>query len=136
VKLLQNRIKQADFIRTVWSAQPEPGTTLDEMLLPEYWANVAKTLKKGDRIDVTSADGEWLAELLVRASADNSVTVSVLQKYVFSTPEAPVVDDAFDIKHRGGAKWSVLRKSDKRVMVENLETRNEAESWVAKNNLG
>lgn len=135
MKILQNRIKQADFIRTVWSAQPEPGTTLDEMLLPEYWANVAKTLKKGDRIDVMSDDGAWLAELFVRASADNSVLVTVLQKYVFSAPEAPA-DDAFEIKHRGGAKWSVIRKSDKRVLVENMETRGEADTWVAKNNLG
>ena len=135
MKILQNRIKQADFIRTVWSAQPEPGTTLDEMLLPEYWAHVAKTLKKGDRIDVTSADGEWFAELYVRASTDNSVLVTVLQKYVFSAPEVPA-DDAFEIKHRGGAKWSVIRKSDKRVLVENLETRGEADTWVSKNNLG
>ena len=135
MKLLQNRIKQADFIRTVWSAQPEPGTTLDEMLLPEYWAHVAKTLKKGDRIDVTSDDGEWFAELYVRASSDNSVAVVVLQKHVFSAP-APVADGTFELKHRGGAKWSVIRRSDKRVMVENLETRPEAESWVAKNNLG
>jgi hypothetical protein len=133
VKLLQNRLKQAEFVRTVWAAQPEPGTTLDEMLQPEYWAHVAKSLKQGSRIEVTAADGEWFAELFVRSATANDVKVFLLRHQVFSEAKAPEGD--LEAKHRGGAGWSVVRKSDKRVLVEKLETRGEAEDWIA-NNLG
>jgi hypothetical protein len=136
VKLLQNRIKPAEFIRTVWSAQPEPGTTLEEMLLPEYWSNVAKTLKAGDRIDVTSAEATWFAELFVRSAGDKDAKVHVMRHIVFNAPVDKEADATLDVRHRGGAGWSVVRKSDKAVLFEGGKTREEAESWVKANNLG
>lgn len=133
MKLLQKQIKPSDFIRTVWSAQPEPGTTLNDMLQPEYWAHVSKTLKQGDRIEVTDAGNAWFAELFVRSASDNGAKVVVLRSQVFDTP-APKADDGqpFEVKHRGGAGWSVIRKSDKTVVFEKGATRDEAEAALAK----
>lgn len=136
MKLLQNRIKQADFIRTVWSAQPEPGTTLEDMLLPEYWTNVAKTFKAGDRVEVTAADGEWFAELFVRSTTDQSVRVHPLRHTVFGTAQTKNENPAIDIRHRGGAGWSVIRLSDKAVLFEGGKTREQADDWVKANQLG
>ena len=132
MKLLQKQIKPSEFIRTVWSAQPEPGTTLNDMLQPEYWAHVSKTLKQGDRIEVTDAGNAWFAELFVRSASANDAKVVVLRSNVFDTPAKADDGDPYEIKHRGGAGWSVVRKSDKKVVFEKGATRDEAEAALAK----
>ena len=136
MKLLQNRIKPAEYIRTVWSAQPEPGTTLEEMLLPEYWSNVAKTFKTGDRIEITAADGAWFAELFVRSAGDKEARVFTMRHLVLNTPAEKSAASPYDVRHRGGAGWSVVRLSDKAVLFEGGKTREDAENWVKANNLG
>lgn len=136
MKILQNRIKSAEYIRTVWAAQPEPGTTLEEMQQPEYWAHVAKTFRVGDRIDVTAEDGSWFAELFIRAVAPTSAKVHVLRHTVFDAPQGKSENPAFDVRHRGGAGWSVVRLSDKAVVFEGGKARSDAEDWVKANNLG
>lgn len=136
MKILQRQIQQADFARTVWVVKPEPGVTLEQLLQPETWAHVSKTFKPGDRVDVMPPGGDWFAELYVRSSGDNEAKLVVLKTHVFET--AKQVDGEVEVKHRGEAKkWSVLRKSDKAVLVEGLETRGAAEDWVKANrNLG
>ena len=128
VSILQNRLTQAEFSRTVWTAQPEPGVTLDDIVRPDYWAHVAKTIKKGDRIEITSPDGSWFAELLVRATTGASVQVFVMRKLDF--PDSQPTELLYDVKHRGAGGWSVIRKSDKTVMFEKGETREDAEKWI------
>lgn len=137
MKILQRQIQQAEFARTVWVVKPEPGVTLEQLLQPEAWAHVSKSLKPGDLIDILPADNEWYAELFVRASTDNEAKLVVLKHYAFSESK-PTIDGEVEVKHRGGAKkWSVLRKSDKAVLVEGLETRGQADDWVKANrNLG
>lgn len=136
MKILQRQIQQAEFARTVWVVKPEPGVTLEQLLQPEAWAHVSKTFRPGDHVDVMPPGGDWFAELYVRASGDNEAKLVVLKHYVFDT--AKPVDSEIEVKHRGEAKkWSVLRKSDKAVLVEGLETRGLAEDWVKANrNLG
>lgn len=131
MKILPKDLKQAELIRTVYVAQPEPGTTLDEMLKPEYWAHVAKDLKlPGTRIEVMPAGGEWFAELYVRSVGKQDAKVSVLRHVVFDAPQKQ--DDDYDVRSRGGAGWSVVRKSDKAVLFEKGQTRADAEAELAK----
>ena len=129
MKLLSNSLKQAEFTRTVFTAKPEPGTTLDEMLAPEFWAHVAKTLKPGDRIEVTAGDNEWFAELMVRSTTANEAKVFLMRQVSFATPQAE--SGEVEIKHRGRAGWSVVRKSDKAIQFEGGETRADAEAFAA-----
>lgn len=130
MKLLQNQLKDADFIRTVWSAQPEPGTTLEEMLTPEFWAHTSRSLKKDDVIEVRPKDGLWFAELYVRSANDNAATVFVLRHVVFAEDKKVAEGTPFEIKHRGPRGWSVQRRSDKVILFENGATRDEAEAWI------
>lgn len=136
MKILRKQLLEAEFARTVWTVKPEPGVTLEQLLQPESWAHVSKQLKPGSRVEVYPADGEWYAELYVRSAGDNEAKLVVLQHYAFSAAKS--VDGEVEVKHRGEAKkWSVLRKSDKAVLVEGLETRGAAEDWVKANrNLG
>lgn len=137
MKILQRHIQQADFVRTVLAATPEPGTKLDDMLQPDYWAHIAKTLKPGYLIEVRSPDGEWYAELYVRSANDNSAHVVPLRVHSFAeaAPKGATQPDV-DVKFRGDKKWSVVRKSDKAVLVEGLDTKGSAEDWVKANQLG
>lgn len=141
VKILQNRIRPAEYDRTIFATNPEPGTTLEDMLAPEYWSHVAKNFKPGSRIEVTAEDGSWFAELYVRRASANAALVVVLRHYEFTSskaaqPEAASEHTDFTVKFRGGAGWSVIRNSDKAIMFENGKTREQAESWVAEQNLG
>lgn len=135
MNILQNRLRQAEFNRTVWAAQPEPGVTLDDMVKPEYWAHVSKSLKVGDRIEVVSADGAWFAELFVRSTSGVAANVAVLRQHIFSDAKPMGVPADVVIKHRGDAGWSVIRKSDKQILFEKGATREDAESFARGNNL-
>ncbi len=131
MKLLPKDLKQADFVRTVWVAQPEHGTTLEEMLKPEYWSHVAKELKlPGGRIEVMPTGGEWFAELYIRSVGSQDVKVALLRHVAFDAPAKQ--DDDYEVRSRGGAGWSVLRKSDKAVLFEKGQTRADAEAELAK----
>lgn len=134
MKILQRNVQQAEFARTVWVIKPEPGTTLEDLLQPETWAHIAKTLRPGDRIEVMPAGGEWFAELQVRSSANTEARVSLLRRVDFADPPTAASVE-IDVKHRGRSGWSVIRKSDKTVLVDGLQTKEEADEW-AKLNLG
>lgn len=132
MKILKNRLTESEFSRVVWTAQPEAGTTLADMVQPEYWAHVAKFLKPGARIEVQPEDHTWFAELYVRSVKDQAAVVHVLRAVTFD--EAPVQSaTAYTVKFCGAAKWRVYRASDNAVMVEKLDTRELADQWIADN---
>ncbi len=134
--LLQNRIRLAEYARSVWCVTPEPSVSFEEILKPEYWTHVSKQLLPGARIEVLPDDNSWFAELIVRSSNDNSVQVAVLRHVKLDAPvpateaEQAKAADPYEIKHRGGAGWSVIRKSDKAVVYEKGQSRAEAERFL------
>jgi len=132
MKILQYAFKAAEFTRTIWQATPEVGATLADMLQPEYWAHVAKSIRPGDRIEVLAADGSWFAELFVRSSGLNEVRATVLREVQFDKA-VPVAlpQTEYEVKFAGAAKWRVIRRSDNASMVDGLQTRGDAEAWVA-----
>lgn len=137
MKILKNRLTEAEFTRVVWTASPEQGTTLADMVKPEYWAHVAKYLKPGFRIEVMPEDGAWFAELYVRAVKEQAAVVHVLRAVTFDEAEPASADaQSYYAKFCGPvAKWRVMRKSDNHVMAEGLETRPQAEQWIADNSV-
>lgn len=134
MKILQSQLKQAEFVRTVHAATPEHGASIDDVLVPEFWAHVAKQFKPGDRIEVKPDGADWLAELYVLKIDVHGVHVALLNKYELSaSSNAPAVanDDEYEINFGGAAKWRVIRKSDREVMVKGLASKVECESWLA-----
>ena len=133
MRVLRQQLQQAEFVRTVWAVKPEPGVTLDQMLQPESWTHVAKVLKKGDRIEITAADDTWFAELYVLSVSENDARVALLTKTAFADlqTKAPDATDV-EVKHRGAAGWSAIRKSDKAILIEGRGSKKEVEDWLAK----
>lgn len=132
--ILQNGITQADYARVVWRLTPEPGTTPDDILVPAYYAHIAKQLKTGAKIEVAPLDGSWYAELYVRSSDANSAKVALLELYTFDE-DPKVAAVTFEVKHRGPKGWSVIRVSDRAVVFENGKTKDEASQWIADQSL-
>lgn len=123
------RFKQAEFVRHIFCATPEAGTTIEQLLKPEYWANISEQLKPGYRIEVMPEDGEFFAELVVRSCDRTSATTMPLRVvYLNALPvsvEQPSVDadPEFYVKFRGPhAKWCVMRKSDNTPVIDRIET--------------
>jgi hypothetical protein len=133
VKILKNRVFEADYARTVYVVKPENGTTLADMVKPEYWAHVASYIKKpGSRIEVFTEDGTWWAELYVRSVKEQAINVYVLRSVVFDQDEQKpeVVDGKYTVKWSGPvAMWRVIRSSDNAVVAEGLE-KDQAIKWV------
>jgi hypothetical protein len=132
-RIIQHELQSAEYKRRDLIAQPEAGTTLAEMLDPNYWTHVAKQLQPGDRIDVRPADGSWFAELLVRAVAPFAAKVHVLQHVEFdaqaATERAPD-PEGYELKHRGKNGWCVVRSVDKVVLTQEHPSAEAARLWL------
>lgn len=128
------KLQLAEFTRVVWSVTVPAGATIDEVSSPGFWVHVQRDLKVGARIEVSPESGEWLVEFIVRATPSTGPVLAILNKHVFNAPNDKVSNPDYEVKYAGGtAKWRVVRKSDKHVLVEGLATRDAAEAWLAAN---
>lgn len=137
MQILQNAVKQAEFTRVVYSATPDAGTKLADVLIPTYWAHVAKQFAANTRIEAIPADNTWFAELIVRNKGPEGVTVAVLRYTDFNEVQASAKPEAgagaFRIGHTSSDKWRVVRLADKTVVASGFDTRAAAETWLADN---
>lgn len=133
-KILVPYLTAAEYQRNEWVAKPEAGTSLEEMLVPAYWANVAKTMKQWDRVEVRPADGSWYAELLVRVVEPFAVLVHVLRRVEFKpTLKAKSeidVPEGYEIKFRGKAGWCIVRNDDNTILKEKEDSKEAALVWL------
>lgn len=134
-KLLTNQFKGAEYETLFSVAYPEDGTTLDEMLKPEYWAHVARDMKPWQRIEVRAADKSWMAELVVLVVKPFAVKVVVLDKFEFEAKSVAAaanidVPEGYELKYRGKAGWSVIRLSDNEILQEKEASKAAASIWL------
>ena len=128
--------RPAEYERTVYVAdlQEAVPATLEEVLAPGYFAHVSKLLKKWDRIEVRGREGAWFAELLVLYVGGTDVRCRVLKHEVLEKPRVSTGDvdphSEYEIKFRGAAKWGVIRRADRQLMVSERATRADAEMWL------
>jgi len=131
VILQTNRINLQDSVRNYWVATVEPHITREDLLKPDFWANIAVAFKQFDRIEVRQDDGKFFAEYLILNSDKNSAYLKELTW--LDLDDKPKGSKAeFKYKYRGPyAKHSIIRTKDDSVMVEKLETKIDAEKWLA-----
>lgn len=131
-KILQNQLAKDEFARGgTWIVKTlEPGITKDDMLKSSFWMNVARNLRRGDRIEVLSPDNAWYAEFIVRAANDLDLVIGELSYTEFEEMPTRNLND-YDITYTNDAtRWRVVRKSDKKVIKDGLATKQIAEAWV------
>lgn len=132
VILMPARMSHAEFVRQDWVATAEEGTTIEDVLNPNYWSNMSAQMKPYDRIEVRVDTGEWLLELLVMNTDRNWASVVVLHQHDLQPEDAAAdVPNDFEPKFRGPMhKWCVMRKADKEVLESKLESKLAAEEWI------
>jgi hypothetical protein len=132
-KLLEPQLVAAEYHENPWIATPGQGTTIADMLVPEYWGNVAARMRRGDIIRVRPADFTWFAELIVLAVGPFTAKVFRLRHFEFDAkPEATVlaIPAGYDVKHRGKNGWCIIRKSDNAVLKESEPSQASAVLWL------
>lgn len=103
----------------------------EDVLRPEFWANVSGTLMTWDEIELRREDRRFRVNVLVknagRAYADVMVTAyDVLNA---APPQATVIPEGYKVDWRGDRSlWGVLRGAD--VIRDGFQTDSAALDWL------
>ena len=132
VVLTDARFGLAEHKRNDWVATAEQGTTIEDVLKPEYWSYVSGRFAPYDHIEVRVDDGEWLLELLVTACGRNFAKVAVLgQHSLVKASNIKLPDSGYEVLWKGPhLKFCVIRKSDSEKIREGYATKEEGLTWV------
>lgn len=128
-----NRVREASFMRNIFTATPEPGTSIEEVIKDTYWSHAARLFHPSDRIEVIPEDGAYFLELLITNVDMNRVRVIELRRVILQESVELQEDLAkdYEVKWRGNIKrHCVMRKSDKKLIKENFNTGKEAAQWL------
>ncbi len=113
----------------------EENTPFDAVMDPQFYAHIAPNLRMYDEIRVTTDDGAYYARLLVLAVGQTWAKVRKLEFVDLMGSESDTPADPMNqyyVKFRGPVlKWSMLRRSDNAVIREGMDTRGEAERYMA-----
>jgi hypothetical protein len=139
--LMQDKLNQAEYVRSVFAVTLPYGTPFDDIKNPAFWAHTAAKLHPTDRIEVVDEEGTYFAEVMVISCARNWAKVSILRFHELSESIPNAKDDASaDIQDKLGeytVDWTqntrarVIRKSDREVIKENFASKADATKWLA-----
>lgn len=148
MKILQNQMKQASFVRNRWAVVAAVGTDPNTLLDAETYAHIASMLRGGDIIEVVPVDRSWFAEVYLTSVKGFDVRTKLLRLVKFDAKEeaaapkepekkaedfgpGPSNEDAKYtlIQYGRGGKHRVVRVSDGVVMKDDL-TKEEAEEFI------
>lgn len=134
----QQHLNQIDYCSTRFDARIPIGVTAKDLLSPDFWAHHAQELKPRDEIRAWSEDGSWIAYYLVLDNSRTWAKLQLLQEYSLSqamgsSEELAKFMESHEIKYRGAAGWSVIRKADGAVLQERMTDKNTAIVWLEQN---
>lgn len=116
-------------------AVPAAGTPLEDILRPEFWANVAQKLRLGDTILALPRDGKFYAELLVWDAGQNWAQVAFKGEPMLRpkfTPLPGVASD-FEIGHDPIDGVVIRRRSTGAMVKGNFSSHEDARKWIIDN---
>lgn len=129
--LHQRRYQLAEHARQVHWIVPEEGTTIEEILAPDYWAHVARFLHAYDEIIVQFEDQPRRVDLQVLFASDYRASVAILREYKFKELEIPEGQAALKPVFKGPQRrWTVQRQADGVFIKEGIQTKEEAEAYI------
>lgn len=126
------RLQLAEHTSRLFSHTPKPGVSFDDLLDPDYWTHVAPQMQVGNRIDVMAPDLSWWGQLLVRdVGRRDAVVHKMIYVEMGEAESAMTTEDPYEVKWRGPArKFSVIRRSDKEVIRDEFEMKEQALRWI------
>lgn len=133
VNLLPNRFGSFEYKNNTFKVEVPVGHTTEDFLKEEYWSHVARNLRNGDIIFAMAEDNSFFIQAVVIAAWNTGAKVHIFQYATLSKDfELPAeADKNYEVAHGGNHhKWRVLRKSDAKVLVAKLATREDAIKWL------
>lgn len=136
VQLPPNALYPFEHVSTRHAAVVQQGVKPEDMLAPAFWAHQALKLRPYDEIRVHCEDGSWMANVVVLDCSRTWAKVIILNHYPLTTGDVSLTQASeqavqeyiagHTITFRGQHKWSIVRKSDKNVLFEGIEMKDEA----------
>lgn len=113
-----------------WEAVPPIGTPTENLLRPDFWANVSGKMRSGDKIIVFPRDGAYYGELIVWDAGQNWANVS---GGTVDRPEFAARGDfasEFDIVTDPIDGVTVKRKATGQKLKGNFPNHEDARRWI------
>ena len=141
-KIALSLFRSSEFAYARYSVTLPVGWTLDEILDPEAWAQVAHVLDRvpvtgepprvGTIIEVRTEDHAFYAELYVRAVRKMALDVQVISGPVTLGVEKKD-PQKFDVRWNVGKRaFDIVRKSDRVIVADGLPKKEDAYAWIEK----
>jgi hypothetical protein len=113
-----------------WAIVVPTGVTMEMILLPDFWCNVSGQIRVADIIEVHADDRSLFASLYVREVGRARVSVAQIQHVKFGELETTNEPTSLHRTRYAGPhnKWIVERISDRKVVRERCETKEDAET--------
>lgn len=134
------KLKRAEFERQTYRIYPEYPTALEDVLKPEYWSHVGKTLRHYDKIEVVFEDGSVYAELLVMDCGPQWAKVAILSLIDLREAKADaetvresqeVSKAPYKVEWKGpNMKWTVIRSADGEKLKVECQSKEDAAKWL------
>lgn len=129
-----------DYASTRYDARIPVGVSKDDILRPEFWAHHAKDLRPFDEIRARAVDGSWVSYLMVLDCSRTWARVMQMSHFNLTTSDVSLTQSsenevaamvaAHEVRYRGAAKFSVIRKSDEALIKEGIASKIEAQAWL------
>lgn len=132
-KLAGGRFLQADYSIGRYAARPPSGTTLEDVLHPEYFQNELNVLRPGMRIEVLSDDFKLDCDLRVLTVSKTTATVRLLRLQEDDSANKVETGNLSDVKVGFGGpnhKWRYIHAGS--VIEHGFSTEAEAQAAADK----
>ena len=133
-KPTEARLKGAAYERNHYLLRVEPGTTIENLLTPEFWSHLGQKLRPTDIVEVIPDDGSYFAILFVVANDRLWAKMHVLGYHDLTeaAKDMPVTDSQnHSVEWKGGTmKFAVIRLSDGAILKSEFQTKLEGWQWL------
>ena len=131
-KLSGGRFEQADYVFHRYAARVPVGTTLEDVLHPDFFQNHLSNMRPGMRIEVLSDDNSLDCDLRVLTVTKTTAHCRLLRHFSSEAVKQPDIqlDESEGIKVNFGGphhKWRVMRANE--VIQFGFGTKEEADAY-------
>jgi hypothetical protein len=130
----QTRMRLAEYERQVWVANVEFGLTVEDIMVPGFWAHMAAQLRPYDEIEARSDDGTWIAHLVVTGCERTWARVAIDRVVKLTTKEVAEAQSnpvQHKVEWKGPQnKFSVIRIADAEPIRTGFTTKDEALQYL------
>lgn len=126
-----NRFRLAEGMRNVWYVSVESGIGWKDIMKPEFWTHVAKSLRPGDIIEVMEESSLYYGRVLVRNVDRVSAVVQQLDFYDLT--KAPMgeaaKEESYSIEWKGPIRKHAIMRGNA-VVAEGFGSKEEAQKHL------